>query len=143
MSILTKITSRINSGTARGLGRWAAAGAFSVLHVIGMWAAFVLPSPEVVGWLFPLVTILPGLLSMTLLPGGWKRWYRWSAILGLTLNAVDPFIIILIGQTWALHRCWVIERTLPVKELFRRGKPQEPASAPKAKASGSRSPKTA
>lgn len=143
MSILTAIKSRITPGSAQSLGLWTGAAAFSVIHVIAMWAAFILPSPEVVGWLFPVVTVLPGLISMTLLPGGWKRWYRWAAILGLTLNAVDPFIIVLIGETWALHRMWVTERTVPIKTLFRRGKPQEPVSAPKAKASGSRRPKTA
>jgi hypothetical protein len=52
-------------------------------------------------------------------------------------------VIVLFGETWMLHRAWVTERTVPVKNMFRRRKPQEPVSAPARKPKGSRRPKTA
>lgn len=115
-----KILTRLRTDATKRALLWVTAAGAAIAHTVAMWAAYTLPSPETVGWLVPLVTLAPGLATMAVLPGGWKRWYRWAAILGLTLNSVDPFIIILIGETWALHRSWVTERDAPLKSLLRR-----------------------
>jgi hypothetical protein len=150
MNIIDKIKSRFTRQALAGPARWVAAAAISLVHVVAV-IALILFGPgsismELMSWLFPLAVVLPGIITMTLLPGGWKRWYRWAALLGLAMmlfETSNPYIVILFGETWILHRSWVTERSVPVKDLFRRGKAQEPATAPGRKPAGSRRPKTA
>ena len=147
MNILDRIKSRFSRQGLAGPARWAAAAAFTIGHIITVALALNLLPMDIIWWLVPLLIVFPGIVTMTLLPGGWKRWYRWAALLGLVLMVLEsssnPFIVILIGETWMLHRAWITERTVPVKALFRRGQAQEPASAPGRKPKGSRRPKTA
>lgn len=147
MSLLEKIKSRFTRKALTGQALWAAAGAFTIVHIITVALALNLLPMDVIWWLVPLLIVFPGIVSMTLLPGGWKGWYRWAALLGLVLMVLEsssnPFVVILIGETWMLHRAWVTERTIPVRNLFRRGKPQEPTSTPGRKPKGTRRPKPA
>lgn len=147
MNILDKIKNRFSREALAGPARWVAAAAFTIVHIIAVALVLNLLPMDIIWWLVPLMIVFPGIVSMTLLPGGWKRWYRWVALLGLVLMVLEsssnPFVVILFGETWILHRIWVTERTAPVKDLFRRGKAQEPASAPAGKPKGSRRPKTA
>jgi hypothetical protein len=150
MNIIDKIKSRFTRQGLAGPARWVAAAAVTFAHIFAL-ASLILLGPgflsmDLMSWIFPLAVVFPGIISMTLLPGGWKRWYRWAALLGLAMmlfEASNPYIVILFGETWILHRSWVTERTVPVKDLFRRGKAQEPATAPGRKPKGSRRPKTA
>jgi hypothetical protein len=150
MNIIDKIKSRFTRQGLAGPARWVAAAVVTFAHIFAL-ASLILLGPgflsmDLMSWIFPLAVVFPGIISMTLLPGGWKRWYRWAALLGLAMmlfEASNPYIVILFGETWILHRSWVTERTVPVKDLFRRGKAQEPATAPGRKPTGSRRPKTA
>jgi hypothetical protein len=147
MSILDKIKHRFTRQGLVGPACWIAAAAFTFVHVFVLTTALIALPLDVTWWLGPLLIVFPGIVTMTLLPGGWKRWYRWGALLGLAMMFLNlnsnPFVVILFGQTWMLHRALVTERTVPVKDLFRRRKPQEPASAPGRKPKGSRRPKPA
>jgi hypothetical protein len=150
MKIIDKIKSRFTRQGLAGPARWAAAAAFTFAHIFAL-AALIMFGPgllsmDLMSWIFPLAVVLPGIITMTLLPGGWKRWYRWAALLGLAMMLFEnsnPYIVILFGETWILHRSWVTERTVPLKNLFRRGKAQEAATAPGRKPKNSRLPKTA
>lgn len=130
---------RVTRDAVKRAAGWAGAVGFAIVHTVALWACFVVPAPQVATWLFPLVAILPGIVTMTLLPGGWKYWYRWAALLALLLNAVDPFSLVLVAVTWLMHRSWVTERVVPVKDLFRRGSPQAP-SLPAKQPKGFRTP---
>ncbi|ACL42355.1 hypothetical protein Achl_4404 (plasmid) [Pseudarthrobacter chlorophenolicus A6] len=147
MNISEKIKSRFSRKGLIAPARWTGFTAFSIAHIITVALALNLLPLDIIWWAVPLLIVLPGIISMTLLPGGWKRWYRWAALLGLVLMVLEsssnPFVVILFGETWMLHRAWITERTIPVRNLFRRGKAQEPVSAPAPKPKGSRRPKTA
>lgn len=147
MNILEKTKSRFTPNGLIAPARWTGFTAFSIIHIIALALALNLLPLDLIWWAVPLLVVLPGIISMTLLPRGWKRWYRWAALLGLVLmvleSSANPFVVILFGETWMLHRAWITERTVPVKHLFRRGKAQEPVSAPARKPKGSRRPKTA
>ncbi|MET4144011.1 hypothetical protein [Arthrobacter sp. UYCo732] len=152
MNIIDKIKSRVTLKALAGPARWAGFTAFSIVHVIAITLALNLLPMDLIWWLVPLMVVFPGIVTMTLLPGGWKRWYRWVSLLGLVLMVLEstsnPFVVILFGETWMLHRAWITERTVPVKNLLRRGKPKEepvcfkPGPAPK-KNKAPRRPKTA
>lgn len=149
MNILDKIKSRFTRKGLAAPARWAGFTAFTVVHIVTLALALYLLPMDVIWWLVPLLIVLPGIVTMTLLPGGWKRWYRSVALLALALmiletNLRDAFLIILFGETWILHRAWITERTVPVKHLFRRGKPQEqPVCFKPGPKGGPRRPKTA
>ncbi|QOD05910.1 hypothetical protein [Pseudarthrobacter sp. BIM B-2242] len=125
-------------------GLWVAVSAVAYLH-----AQFLFIAPytsETISWLLPLLLALPGLLTMILLKNGFRRWYRWAAIcLLFTTTFTDSAVAVLaVGEAWALHRQWVVEREGP---LFRFGKLQAaPEEAPKPSTGTSgrqRKPKTA
>lgn len=99
--------------------RWIVCAGVAWIHVLIMLRA-VYP-PEIVFWVVPLVLVAPGLLTMALLRG-WGRWYRWAAIAALALSTYADVLpaVMLVAQTWALHRQWVTERTIPMNMLFRR-----------------------
>ena len=141
MKALTVLKRRISAGALKKPAGWAGIAAVSAAHVFALWLVFVMLPESTSGWLFPLLLLLPGVVTMTLLPGGWKRWYRWAALFGLVLNSLEPFVVILIADVWILHRSWMVERTVPVRDLFRRRKRQEPATASAKKSKGFRTPK--
>lgn len=115
--LLAKLTPAPGSTTAAVLG-WAACAAVAALH---SWTLNAAPyQASTVIWVFPLLVIVPGIVSSLVLPGEWKHWYRWLAILGLTYSSYAEFIapIVLIGTTWALHRAWITERSAPLRSLL-------------------------
>lgn len=150
MNITDKFKSRFTRQALAGPAKWVAAAFSSFVHIFAL-ASLILFGPfflsmDAMSWIFPLLVVLPGIITMTLLPGGWKRWYRWAALLGLAMmltESSNPYIVILVGETWILHQSWVTERTVRIKDLFRRGKAANPAPAAGAKPKGSRRPKTA
>lgn len=148
MNILNKLKSGLIPKSMARPARWGAAAVFTICHIVSIALALNLLPMDTIWWLVPLLIVFPGIVSMTLLPGGWKRWYRWVALLGLVMMVLEsptsnPFLVILVGETWMLHRAWVTERTVPVRDLFRRGQPSKPVPAPGRSAKKSRRPKPA
>lgn len=117
-TLATRLRARLRPAGIAGPAQWAAAAAATLAHIIALDLSYILPGPDVVGWLFPVVAVLPGVATMALLPGGWKRWYRTAALLGLVLIATNPYIVLAFGETWMLHRMWVTERRIRLKDLF-------------------------
>lgn len=102
---------------------------------------------ETISWLFPLVLAAPGLLTMLLLRNGFRRWYRWAAIclLFTTTFPDSATAVLVVGETWALHRQWVTERA---GSLFRFTRtrldaPVTGSKAPSGTSGRQRKPKTA
>lgn len=71
-------------------------------------------------WVFPLLIIAPGLVTMALVPGAWRKWYRWVAIGFLTLSVYSELLVLImtVGTAWGLYRSWFLERTFPIRKLF-------------------------
>lgn len=121
----------------------ARAGAF-LACMAGAWAHVLLLltvqfPPGTVIWALPLLLAAPGILTMAL-TRSWRRWYRWAAVLGLSFTTVPSILalVIIVAETWSLHRSWVIERDRPLRELFKR-----PETAPQTKAKPKSETKTA
>ncbi|GAA4033760.1 hypothetical protein GCM10023063_16980 [Arthrobacter methylotrophus] len=158
MNIIDKIKNRFTRQALASPVRWVAAAAFTFAHIFAL-ASLILLGPgflsmDIMSWVFPLAVVLPGIITMTLLPGGWKRWYRWAALLGLAMMLFEnsnPYIVILFGETWILHRSWVTERTIGLKHLFNSKQRKaavtgvcfKPGTEPKKKTKTLRTPKTA
>jgi hypothetical protein len=92
--------------------------------------------------------VLPGIATMVLLRGGFARWYRWAAILGLLLTtyADSTQVVLIVAETWALHRQWITETPGGIRANLRWTPPKPDPAAPVAvkKLSGKfRKPKTA
>lgn len=118
----------LTPGWKKALG-WAAAAAVSIAHIQILFR--IQMSEENFLWMFPLLLALPAIVSIILLPGEIRHWYRWAAILGLAFSVyleVLP-LVLAIGGTYALHRAWFIERTLPVRDLIRFRRSAKPADA--------------
>lgn len=98
---------------------WAACAAASVLHLVLLYSVPLAGANALAIYLG--IVLLPGLLTMILLPGAWGYWYRWAALAGLSVATFsDMFIaVLLIGETWALHRSWEVERGATLRDLFR------------------------
>lgn len=130
----------LKPGTRTALG-WILAAAVSMAHVQLVFAARFNEATFI--WMYPLLLAVPGLLSMILLPGQFKRWYRWAAILGLAFSVyaeVLPLVLI-IGQTYALHRAWAVERTSALKDLFTLSSRRKPVAGSAEAQTDSRSSK--
>lgn len=122
------------------------AGAF-LFCLAGAWAHVIILlsvqfPPGTITWGLPLLLAAPGIITMAI-TRSWKRWYRWAAVLGLSFTTVPAVLamVIVVAETWALHRSWVIERQKPLRELlsFKR-----PAKTDKTdKTASSPEPKTA
>lgn len=131
--LIMKITPAKGSRAETAL-KWAVCTAVAALH---SWSLTSAPyEASSIAWVFPLLVLAPGLMSMLLLPGEWRHWYRWLAILGLTYSSYAEFIpvTVFIGTLWALHRAWVIERSAPLRGIFslrRTGKTKTSARTPK------------
>ncbi|MBG0738697.1 hypothetical protein IV500_04580 [Paeniglutamicibacter antarcticus] len=147
MNIIDKIKNRFNRTELLPSLRWVGFTAVTITHIIIIAVVLSLVPMSLAWWMVPLAIVLPGIITMTLMPSGWRRWYRWVALLGLVLmvseSSSNPFVVILFGETWMLHRAWVTERTIPVNDLFRRGKAKEPSTASARKPKGSSRTKTA
>lgn len=109
------------------------AALFSLIHVAVIFAA-TFPAATAL-WLFPLFFLLPGVLTMILLPGAWRHWYRWLVLAFLCVTvAQDALAVVLFtGQAWALYRSWFVERTIPLGKLF---SPRRAAKVPAKAATG-------
>lgn len=108
----------------------------AVVAGIHSWTLTVAPyQAQTIAWAFPLLTVAPGLISALLLPGEWRHWYRWAAVLMLTYSSYAEFItpIVFVGTAWALHRAWVTERELPLKSLFSLSRARKTDPVPAAK----------
>lgn len=118
MSTLKKFSLDNLSPEAKKAFGWVAAVAVAMAHVQGVFMAHF--SEATFLWMYPLLLALPGLLSMILLPGQFKRWYRWAAILGLAFSVYADVLpaVLIIGETYALHRAWAVERTSSLKDVF-------------------------
>lgn len=91
-------------------GQWALCALIAFAHALG---APLLPYQELTFfWVYPLVILLPGLITMIMLPGAWRRWYRWAALSGLSLVVFPQVfpLVLAFAETWLLHQSWVTER---------------------------------
>lgn len=89
---------------------WIAALAVAAVHT-GL--VQVLPYQQLTFMLvYPLTIMLPGAITMILLPAARRRWYRWVALGGLSLVVFPEVypLVMLVGETWLLHQSWVTER---------------------------------
>lgn len=128
MSIFKKFSADNLSPEARKAFGWIAAAAVAMAHVQGVFMAHF--SEATFLWMYPLLLAVPGLLSMILLPGQFKRWYRWAAILGLSFSVYADVLpaVLIIGETYALHRAWAVERTSSFKDVFTFNSRRKPAA---------------
>lgn len=103
-------------------GAWALAVGAAWLHIIVL-AGTTFPAGTIY-WGLPLMLAAPGLITMVV-TRSWRRWYRWAAVMGLTLTTYADMMpaVFIIAQSWALHRSWAVERTAPLRDLLRFGKP--------------------
>lgn len=129
-SINEFFTGALHSKAAHWMVAIVAATAYvSFLSTISLPAG----TPE---WVFPLLIIAPGLVTMALIPGAWRKWYRWVAIAFLTLAVYSELLVLVmaVGTAWALYRSWFPERSFPIKKLFSAGIRKWNRPATKAKA---------
>jgi hypothetical protein len=94
---------------------WVGKGAIIVLLVFtsALHAITLFGSPGVLSqWLvFALVAAAPGLITVVLVPGAWRRPGRWLLLLAVVFFS-DPqytYMLLIVVETWALYRTWVIE----------------------------------
>lgn len=118
MSIFQKLSPATMSPAAKKVLGWAAAAAVSMAHVQIVFGTHFSEATFI--WMYPLLLAVPGILSMILLPGQFKRWYRWGAVLGLSFSVYADVLpaVLVIGETYVLHRAWVVERTSTFKDVF-------------------------
>lgn len=113
--------------------KWLVSGAVSALHVFVLYQV-TFPSGTVI-WLFPLFVSVPALTTMLLVPGSYKRWYRWAILLALCFSVYPELLplVLTVGQGWAIYRSWFLERTVPLRSLFKLKTNSEakPARAPR------------
>lgn len=120
------VRSRERREFLRTAGAWAACTAVAWLHVSVVLNA-VFPA-GISLWAIPLSLLAPGIITTVLLRS-WRRWYRWAGIAVLAFSTYADVLpaVLLVLETWALHRAWVVERRVPMKSLLRRtprtGKP--------------------
>lgn len=139
------LAARIRALRWQGPAAWAAVILATYLHSLLLFNIEF--TPDTVGWLFPLLLAAPGLLTMTLVPGGFRRWYRWAAIYTLFLTTYPEALpaVLLVGESWALHRHWVTEAVPGRRTIFQRSAAASETAAPARPRFGlrSRKPKTA
>ncbi|OCI32823.1 hypothetical protein [Oerskovia enterophila] len=68
--------------------------------------------------LVTLTMLSPGIITMILVPGATKRWYRWAALWmlvigGVTAEAAAP--VLFVGTAWILHLTWTVEPHRPIR----------------------------
>lgn len=114
------VRSRERREFLRTAGLWAACTAVAWVHV-GITLNAVYPA-GISFWAVPLSLLAPGIITTVLLRD-WRRWYRWAAIAFLAFSTYADVLpaVLLVAETWALHRAWVTERTVPMSGLFRLG----------------------
>jgi hypothetical protein len=97
---------------------WMAVMLASAVHVSVLFSV-TFPVGTVL-WLFPLLVGAPGLLTMILIPGAWRKWYRWAVVVFLAFSVYPELLafVLTVGTAWALHRSWFVERDFPLKQLF-------------------------
>lgn len=105
---------------------WMAVMIAAALHVIVLFAV-TFPAGTVL-WMFPLLVAAPGLLTMILIPGAWRKWYRWAVIVSLAFSVYPELLalVLAVGTAWALYRSWFAERDFPLRKLFTAGLRKRP-----------------
>ncbi|XKH58625.1 hypothetical protein LG293_16365 (plasmid) [Citricoccus nitrophenolicus] len=91
-------------GLRAGVAYWA--GLIAVLHTGA--ALFAVYPTSIIAWAYLLAVASVGILTVVLVPGQWRRWYRWAGLLALSM-VVFPgwfFIVMTVGEGWALYRAW-------------------------------------
>lgn len=136
-TLLTKFVPGPGTQAAKVLG-WVVCVAVAALHA---WTLGVAPyQTSTVIWVYPLLIAAPGLVSMLLLRGEWKNWYKWLTIVVLAHTSYAEFVpaIVFTGTVFSLHRAWVTERSIPLKTLLSIRRPTADAAPvnPSGKASG-------
>ncbi|MCC3292845.1 hypothetical protein [Arthrobacter sp. zg-Y1110] len=118
---------------------WFVTAAISIAHIRLVFSAH-LPEAHFM-WMYPLLLAIPAIVSIILLPGEARHWYRWGAVIGLSFSVYADALplVLVIGGTYALHRAWVTERTLSLKDIFTFNRRPKSAEAPETKKTGSRS----
>ena len=106
---------------------WMAVMIAAALHVVVLFAV-TFPTGTVL-WMFPLLVVAPGLLTMLLVPGAWRKWYRWAVVVFLAFSVYPELlaIVLTVGTAWALYRSWFVERDFPLNKLFTPGLRKRPS----------------
>ena len=139
---------RVRALRWKSAAAWLVAAVVAYIYATAVVTALYLPDAGASQWIVLLIILLPGLLTMTLLRRGFRRWYRWAAVAGLVLTTYGDSIqvVLLVAATWALHRQWVTEAPAGIRANLRWAPPKPDPAAPVAvkKRSGkARKPKTA
>ncbi|HEX9228558.1 MAG TPA: hypothetical protein VF885_18295 [Arthrobacter sp.] len=97
---------------------WMAVMVAATLHISVLFAV-TFPAGTVL-WMFPLLVAAPGLLTMLLIPGAWRKWHRWAVVVFLAFSVYPELlaIVLTVGTAWALYRSWFAERNFPLKKIF-------------------------
>ena len=109
---------------AGGLAAWTLCAAVSTLvlgaavvafsHGAGLAAAYG-------------AVLVPAFVSMLVVPGAARRWYRWVCVLAIGYVVEQAFVslFLLVAVAWLLHVTWVVDRPadtrLRVPHMYRSG----------------------
>lgn len=123
----TSFTNFFSGALHSKAAHWMAAMIAATVHISVLFSA-TFPTGTVL-WLFPLLVAAPGLLTMLLIPGAWRRWYRWAVVVFLAFSVYPELlaIVLTVGTAWALYRSWFAERDFPLNKLFTAGIRKRPA----------------
>ena len=55
--------------------------------------------------------LVPGIVATATLDASRQKWWRWILLVALVTGSVPPndIVIVLVGETWLVHRCWLVE----------------------------------
>ena len=81
------------------------------MHVVGVSWTMRTAGPD----LALAVLTLPGLVTTIAVPMSRRRSWRWLVLSALVLTTKAEFqgFVLLVGESWLLHRVWFVERPAP------------------------------